>query len=97
MSQGLKWMLDVKIEILPNIGTSNFSIKLARKRGADIVGAVDARNALRRVNPSMVIKHALMDPQTFAHVEDLDAKYFNLIKNKLESHEQSALLDAGCG
>jgi hypothetical protein len=82
---GFKMDVKRKNEILSNIETYFWlcSIKLARKREANIVDAVDTRKALRRVNPTMVIKHTLMNPQTFTYVEDLEAKYLNLVKNKL--------------
>lgn len=88
-----------KTEILLNIEIHFrlHAIKFAKKRRANIVKAVDARNALKRVNPTMAVKHALVGPQTFSHIQDQKARYFNLFKKKLEPFKQSALLDAGCG
>jgi hypothetical protein len=59
---GFKMDARRKEEILSNIRTyfQLSSIKLARRRGAYKVNAMDVRNALRRVSPTMVIKHALM-------------------------------------
>lgn len=96
---GFKIDVKRKNEILSNIEVyfKLNSVKLARKRGANIVDVVDAENALKRVNPTRVVKHALVDPQTFKQAETQEAKYFDLLKSKLESSFKTVLLDAGCG
>ena len=73
------------------------SIKLAEERGARFVDVVDVENALKRVNPARVVKHALVNPHIFRRMEDQRLRHLNLLKNKLQSYESPALLDAGCG
>jgi ubiquinone/menaquinone biosynthesis C-methylase UbiE len=73
------------------------SIKLAGRRGAHLVDAVDVKNALKRVNPTRVVEHALVDPPMFRRMEDQRLRHLNLLRNRLQSYEKPALLDAGCG
>lgn len=96
---GFRMDVNRKNEILSNIKVyfQLHSVRIAKRRGANIVDVIDVRNALKRVSPSMVVKHALGDPQTFTQAEIQEAKYLNLLKIKLESRGGKALLDAGCG
>lgn len=96
---GFKIDTKTKKEILSNIEIyfQLHAVKCARKKGANIIDAADVRNALKRVNPTRVVKHALVDPQTFAKAKAQEAKYFHLLKNRLKSFGKNVLLDAGCG
>lgn len=96
---GFKINTKRKNEILSNmeIFFKLRAVKCARKKGANIVDAAEVRNALKRVTPTRIVKHALVDPQTFARAEAQEAKYFDLFKNKIESFGRAFLLDAGCG
>ncbi|RLG49591.1 MAG: hypothetical protein DRO00_09820, partial [Thermoproteota archaeon] len=73
-----------------------FSIRHARKRGSKVVKEKDARASFRFLSPERVIKHGLISPETFLHLEKLRRKHLKVIREKLASTDKPKILDAGC-
>ena len=72
------------------------SIRHARKKRSNVVEERDAKVSFRFLKPERLIKHGLMNPQTFSHVRKVRKKHFEMIREKLDATDNPKILDAGC-